>query len=177
MLSAIIFWSAIALIVLGAFLGLLRGFARSFLRFFTVLVAFVSSVLLCGSFIGDPERLLGSSLGQRLIAKVPLLREVTETMPELSALVLSLPTAMLAPIVFFVLFAVLVIVLWIVYGIAAAFIFPKRKRRSFFAPLSHLLGAAIGAAQGAIVVLALLIPIIGMAELTVDELRAKLTKL
>lgn len=168
MLSDIIFWAAIALIVFGAFFGLVRGFARSFLRFFTVLVAFVSSVLLCGVFIGDPERLLEISFVGKLIDKIPLLRDLTEAMPELAPLVLSLPCAMFAPLVFFLLFLLLCAVLFLVYGICAAFIFPKNRSRSIFAPVSHVLGMAVGALQGAIVTLALLIPIIGMAELTVE---------
>lgn len=168
MLSDVIFWAAIALIVSGAFFGLVRGFARSFLRFFTVLCAFISSALLCTSFIGDPDRLLNLPFVAKLIERVPLLRDLTEALPDLAPLVLSLPTAMFSPLVFFLLFFVLSAVLLVVYGIVAAFALPKNGKRKIFAPVTHVLGMVIGAAQGVIVTLALLVPIIGTADLAVE---------
>lgn len=176
MLSTVIFWSAIVAIVSGAFFGLTRGFARSFLRFFTVLVSFIVSAVLCTVFIEDPERLLGMPLVGKLLSRLSLLTEITEAMPEQAPLILSLPAAMFSPLLFFILFAVISGVLLFVYGIAAAFIFPKDKDPDMelirkpkpFSPFSHVLGMLVGACQGVLTTLALLIPFVGMSSLAVE---------
>ena len=170
MLSAVIFWAVIASIVSAAFFGLLRGLPRAFLRFFTVLVSFIASFFLCKTLSGDPERLLGTPIVARLFSELPLLGDLTEAVPELESLAVSLPAAMLAPLVFFLLFLVISELLLLVYGIAAAFIFPKNGGKDAFSPLSHILGMAVGALQGLLVALAMMLPIVGLTDVAIASI-------
>lgn len=168
MLSALIFWAAIASIVSAAFFGLVRGLPRAFLRFFTVLVAFIASAFLCSMLTGDPERLLEMSAFRGLIEAAPPVQELLRSAPELAPLAVSLPSAMLAPLIFLLLFLAISGLLLLIYGIAAAFLFPKNGGKGVFATLSHVLGMGVGALQGMLVALALLIPIVGLTDVTVE---------
>ncbi len=167
-LPIILIGVAIFFIVGGAFFGLMRGFARSFLRFFTVFVAFIGSALGCAFYLQNPERVLSIGKVEALLSKVSLLRTLKTELPEVYEILLSLPVAMLAPLLFLLVFFAVSSVLLVIYGIAAAFIFPKKRDGQHFRPISSTLGAVIGAAQGVLITLAVMVPFVGLATVTVD---------
>ena len=168
MFSGIIFGVALFSLVTGAFWGLVRGSKRSFLRFFLTVLAFAVSMVICTTFTADPEKLLKISFVGKLIDAVPLLRDLTEAVPDLAPLVLSLPSAMFAPLVFFAVFIVLSAILLGLYFIAAAFLYPRNAESDKKTLFHRIVGMVFGVLQSAVVVLALMVPVVGMTSLTVE---------
>ncbi len=144
------------LIVIGALLGLLRGFKRAFIRFLTVLVAFFGSLFACKYFLSNTEKVLNHPWTQKLLVmmKVTFLDQLKEQVPDAYDLLIGLPVAILSPIFFTLLFLVAAFVLEIVSMIIGFFAGPKH---SF-----HLLGGVIGAVQGAVFTVAIMVPLCGL---------------
>ena len=158
------------LIVFGALLGLLRGFKRAFIRFLTVLVAFFGSLFACRFFLTDTKRVLEHPWTQKLLAlmKVTFLDQLQEQVPEAYDLLIGLPVAILSPIFFTALFLVATFVLEIVSMILGFFAGPKRS--------GHLIGGVIGAVQGAVFTVALMVPLCGLltnAVSAIDTIEAE----
>ena len=144
------------LIVIGALLGLMRGFKRAFIRFLTVAVAFFGSLFACRYFLSNTEKVLNHPWTQKLLAllKVTFLDQLKEQVPDAYELLIGLPVAILSPIFFTILFLVAAFVLEIVSMIIGFFAGPKRGFR--------LLGGVIGAVQGAVFTVAIMVPLCGL---------------
>ena len=158
------------LIVFGALLGLLRGFKRAFIRFLTVAAAFFGSLFACRFFLTDTRRVLEHPWTQKLLAllKVTFLDQLQEQVPKAYDLLIGLPVAILAPIFFTALFLVAAFILEIVSMIIGFFAGPKRGFR--------LLGGAVGAIQGAVFTVALMVPLCGLltnAVSAIDTIEAE----
>ena len=144
------------LIVIGALLGLLRGFKRAFIRFLTVAVAFFGSLFACRYFLSNTEKVLNHPWTQKLLdlLKVTFLDQLKEQVPDAYDLLIGLPVAILSPIFFTLLFLVAAFVLEIVSMIIGFFAGPKRGFR--------LLGGLIGAVQGVVFTVAIMVPLCGL---------------
>ena len=158
------------LIVFGALLGLLRGFKRAFIRFLTVAAAFFGSLFACRFFLTDTKRVLEHRWTQKLLElmKVSVLDTLQEQVPEAYDLLIGLPVAILSPIFFTALFLIAAFVLEIVSMIIGFFAGPKRGFR--------LLGGAVGAIQGAVFTVALMVPLCGLltnAVSAIDTIEAE----
>ena len=158
------------LIGFGALLGLLRGFKRAFIRFLTVAVAFFGSLFACRFFLTNTEKVLNYNWMQKLLAllKITFLDQLKEQVPDAYELLIGLPVAILSPIVFTALFIIAAFVLEIVSMIIGFFAGPKRGFR--------LLGGVIGAVQGAVVTVALMVPLCGLltnAVSAIDTIEAE----
>ncbi len=154
----------------GAFFGMIRGFGRSFLRIITVFAAFLGSAYICRALVADTDRILHSGYLTRLLNRfgVTILARIEAALPDVFSVIFSLPLAILAPILFVVLFFLLSSLLMLIYGILAAFIFPKRRR--VWSPVSNLFGAIVGVAQGAVIALVLMVPVVGLVEVAGDAI-------
>ena len=141
----------------GAFLGLLRAWKKSLLRFSTIVIALILALLLTSPLTAafdssTLERVFEGTEGDATI-------EYFAMIPTLLPLALGL----VRPVLFLVLFLVLTVILWFIYFIISLFVRirkPKKKRR--------LVGALIGALQGLLVALVILTPVFGYMSL-VDE--------
>ena len=144
------------LIGFGALLGLFRGFKRAFIRFLTVAIAFFGSLFACRYFLTNTEKVLNHPWTQKLLAllKITFLDTLKEQVPDAYELLIGLPVAILSPIVFTALFIVAAFVLEIVSMIIGFFAGPKHSFR--------LLGGVIGAVQGAVVTVAIMVPLCGL---------------
>lgn len=144
------------LIGFGALLGLFRGFKRAFIRFLTVAIAFFGSLFACRYFLTNTERVLNHPWTQKLLGllKITFLDQLKEQVPDAYELLIGLPVAILSPIVFTALFIVAAFVLEIVSMIIGFFAGPKHSFR--------LLGGVIGAVQGAVVTVAIMVPLCGL---------------
>ena len=147
---------AAVLIGFGALLGLFRGFKRAFIRFLTVAIAFFGSLFACKYFLSNTEKVLNHPWTQKLLdlLKVTFLDQLKEQVPDAYEILIGLPVAILSPIVFTALFIVASFVLEIVSMIIGFFAGPKHGFR--------LLGGVIGAVQGAVVTVAIMVPLCGL---------------
>ncbi|MBP5210144.1 MAG: hypothetical protein J6125_04705 [Clostridia bacterium] len=154
---------AALLILVGFLRGLGRRTGRSLLRFISVAGAVALSFFLCRRFLGDAVGYV-----DKAVAHVPgmsqeaidLLERLRAALPDLYALIVSLPMAVVMPLVFLALFFIFSILLAIPYIILAAIFFPKKKKGL---PGTRLIGALLGAVQGAVVFAVYVIPIAGYA--------------
>ena len=156
--------------MIGALLGLMRGFKRAFIRFLTVAVAFFGSLFACRYFLSNTEKVLNHPWTQKLLAllKVTFLDQLKEQVPDAYELLIGLPVAILSPIFFTLLFLVAAFVLEIVSMIIGFFAGPKRGFR--------LLGGVIGAVQGAVFTVAIMVPLCGLltnAVSAIDTIEAE----
>lgn len=166
-LSTILLIIAAVLIGFGALLGTFRGISRAFLRLFTVFVAFFGVAIGCRFFLRNTEAVLENKTLGALLDKLGInwLDALKEALPELYDTLIAFPVAILAPILYTVLFFLACGLLQIVYGIIAAFVFPKKEHTPI---LSRVLGAVFGAVQGAVVTVALAVPLVGLLGTAVD---------
>ena len=162
---AVVFFAAA-----GAFFGLIRGVGRSFIRLLTVLAAFFGSAYVCRALVADTDRILHSGYVTKLLNRfgVTVLARIEDALPEVYNIVFSLPLAIVAPILFVALFFLASSLLLLIYWIFAAFVFPKH--RGGWSPFSRFLGAVVGVAQGAVIVLALMVPTVGLVEAAGDAI-------
>lgn len=144
------------LVGFGALIGLLRGFKRAFIHFLAVAVAFFGSLFACRYFLSNTEKVLNHPWTQKLLDlfKITVLDQLKEQVPDAYDLLIGLPVAILSPIFFTLLFFVAATVLWLVAVIIGFFSGPKHSFR--------LLGLVIGAAQGAVVTVAIMVPLCGL---------------
>jgi len=153
------------LIVFGALLGLFRGFKRAFIRFLTVAIAFFGSLFACRFFLVDPKRVLDHPWTQKLLDLLRVteyLEQLKEEVPKAYDFLIGLPVAVLSPIVFTALFLVAAFFLELVYFIIGFFAGPKRSGR--------LLGMIVGAVQGAVVTVAIMVPLCGLLSHAVSAI-------
>ena len=144
------------LVGFGALIGLFRGFKRAFIHFLFVAVAIFGSLFACRYFLSNTEKVLNHPWTQKLLGllKITVLDQLKEQVPDAYDLLIGLPVAILSPVFFTLLFFAAAIVLWLVAVIIGFFAGPKH---SF-----HLLGGVIGAAQGAVVTVAIMVPLCGL---------------
>lgn len=159
-----------ALVLIGTLLGLMRGFKRAFIRFLTVLAAFFGSLFACKYFLSNTEKVLNHPWTQKLLdlLKVTFLDQLKEQAPDAYETLIGLPVAILSPIFFTLLFLVAAFVLELVSMIIGFFAGPKRSFK--------LLGGLIGAVQGAVFTVAILVPLCGLltnAVSAIDTIEAE----
>ena len=144
------------LVVFGALIGLLRGFKRAFIHFLAVAAAFFGSLFACRYFLSNTEKVLNHPWTQKLLdlLKITVLDQLKEQVPDAYDLLIGLPVAILSPIFFTLIFFIAALVLWLVAVIIGFFSGPKHSFR--------LLGGVIGAAQGAVITVAIMVPLCGL---------------
>ena len=144
------------LVGFGALIGLVRGFKRAFIHFLAVAVAFFGSLFACRYFLSNTEKVLNHPWTQKLLdlLKITVLDQLKEQVPDAYDLLIGLPVAILSPVFFTLIFFIAAIVLWLVAVIIGFFAGPKHGLR--------LLGGVIGAVQGAVITVAIMVPLCGL---------------
>jgi len=143
--------------VLGALLAIKRGFFPALVRFGMIIASLVVAILLApmiaGKLSGLYEKIMTSLLGNTL-------DQITQHSPSTIDLLYHFPVAIIAPILFIVIFYVLKALTLIVFRFVKA-ILPSRSGLVF-----RLLGGALGAIGSLICVWAILVPLWGMISTT-----------
>ena len=167
----------IVILILGlsAAFAAIRGFAKSIIRFCTVLACAVVSVAICligKSFLPDGVtfldlidqnmHLIGQNFGADTADTVARLLEYAHISPTLVEALVQLSGALVAPLLCLVLFVVLGVVFWILYLFALMIrrmvIFARHGKKKRYTRRS---AALIGLLQGAVVIAILFLPISG----------------
>ena len=167
MSASTIFTIVVIVFVLGGALrGLRRRCGRSLLHALRVGGAVAIAFLLTAQMLkelGDPAYL--TKLSDVLAGQAPdvaeKLEQLRQVMPELVTLVVGLPVSFLGPLCFAMLYLVASVILWIPYIILAMILFPRHRRGI---PLSRLIGAAVGAVTGLVILAVFLVPTLGYAH-------------
>ena len=177
-------WSFIAIsLITGLIFGLKRGFYRSVIRLLTVALSAVAAYFAAASIGGiiyaktDGMTLLEmfDAIAGALEAYYPgisgILGEDMRALvgsfdAEVAALLVSLLSGLLAaPVVFAVAFYILRIASWVLYWLACLILgLSKRRTRT----LSRTLGAVVGLCTGAVIAIAVLLPVSGFVSIAED---------
>ncbi|MBQ8302673.1 MAG: CvpA family protein [Clostridia bacterium] len=164
--------TALVLILFGAFKGMRRGIIRQSVRFGTIVLSLIAAYIsaqtvtstivdFCSNgTIADLVNQIGANSDGSLDAYMGLLASFDA---ETAQYLLLLPaTTVLAPIAFVLVFLATSALLYVVY-VVLTFVVRIFGRRKGMVP--RLVGAAIGAVQGVIVVIVLFTPIVGIVDL------------
>lgn len=143
-----------------------RHFGRSLLNLIaTIASAAISAVILHTVVSGLDESMtnqLVSALASREETKSLAngLQSLKTSLPDVYELLIGLPVSLVAPLVFVILYWLIGTPMWILYIVLAALLFPRRPRDEY-SPLSKLLGALLGAANGLAVAFIYILPLAG----------------
>lgn len=176
-MSFLLIFSAVLLLccLIGFFLGLLRGWKRSLVRFCVVLLsailAFALATGLSASVMNTPlseapdmvaEMFPSAEIdGDMPIKEAVLLLigedegigQLLDATPTLTNFITGIPGALLSAVLFVPLFFIIKFLLWIPSAIITAIFLRKKSRR--------LVGGAIGALQGVLCACVILVPVFG----------------
>ena len=164
-------------LIIGLICGWCRGYAKSLLRLGIVLAVAVLTFFVVPSItkailsinISNYNIVIGSAapttIEELIVAsleQIPYVSDLIAASPSFEALILVVPQAIVNVAGFIVFFYLFKLVSLIVYWIFAAIAFPKKKNKTEPAPNKHrFIGAMIGAVQGVIVAIVMLLPIYG----------------
>lgn len=162
MLSIIFTILVVAATLIGAAFGLIKGFTKSTIRIISVLLA-----ILISFFIAVPisKLFINSENLDLLISNLEMTEaynELVEASPALGELFTAIPIAIIAPIVFLILFFLLKLIMLIPYSIVGS-IFTKNKEKEPFK--KRALGIPIGAAQGLLSIMVVLLVVAGFVSI------------
>lgn len=163
-------------IIMGILYGLKRGLGKATFRLLTVLVSLAGAIIITkaasGAFLSSFD---GMTVGEAIrgfwadfdttldTQTVNILNNLEgETAQHLLAMPLYL---LVAPVMFVILFYVIKLVTYIVYFIFSLIFGVFKKKKSF---LSRLGGALIGAVQGVIIAIAVLVPLSGIMNIATE---------
>lgn len=158
---------AVVYLIVGVIWGVKRGFARSLFRLVTLAAAAVIAFFITSGIIGAcgdaiTEKLL--ALADTYAASVSELLHASET---LIRYVLSIAIALLAPLLYTLLFLVLRGLLWILYAALCMFL-PTKKKKPIDA-LSRLTGVIVSCAGCFLIVISLLMPFAGYLRFAAES--------
>ena len=145
--------------IIGALFGLLRGFKRSIVTVIGTATAALLAFLLAKPITGWIANFVFEKVGIKNL--IPMYNDLVEVSPALGEFISVLPVAIVAPIVFLVLFVILKLIVKIPCGIISLSMGSKSDRR--------VLGMPIGAGQGIISALVIVFVITGFIS-TADNL-------
>lgn len=164
-------------LIIGLICGWCRGYAKSLLRLGIVLAVAVLTFFVVPSItkailsinISNYNIVIGSvaptTIEELIIAsleQIPYISDLIAASPSFEALILVVPQAIVNVAGFIVFFYLFKLVSLIIYWIFAAIAFPKKKNKTEPTPNKHrFIGAMIGAVQGVIVAIVMLLPIYG----------------
>lgn len=164
-------------LIIGLICGWCRGYAKSLLRLGIVLAVAVLTFFVVPSItkailsinISNYNIVIGSvaptTIEELIIAsleQIPYISDLIAASPSFEALILVVPQAIVNVAGFIVFFYLFKLVSLIIYWIFAAIVFPKKKNKTEPTPNKHrFIGAMIGAVQGVIVAIVMLLPIYG----------------
>lgn len=180
-ISIVLIAYAAFFVLSGVLFGFKRGAAKSGLRLLTVAVAAVLSFFVA-RYVGNYvlSTLDGNSLDSVMSSfNIDISGMTEESQEMISSLdpavvshVVAIPLFLvIVPVVFVVLFFVAKLVLWIVFAILSAILGMSKSHKGFG---SRLIGALLGAVQGAAIVVITLLPLAGIISLA-GEVKAPLT--
>lgn len=182
MVNGIIYGMFALFVILGILFGLKRGLVKSVVRLITVLISCVvvvfvvsriSSALLkadisgLGLVVGDVQITSISEAIINYISQISIIAGLLKTSPTLTAVVNAIPAVIVNIVLFIVLFFVVKAILYFVDIIINKIIIKKDSDK----PKRRLWGALVGAVQGIVVFLFVLIPIAGTMNLVNDALK------
>lgn len=170
MLSIIFTIIVVAATLIGAAFGLIKGFTKSTIRIISVvlaiLISFIIAVPISKLFINEENlSVIISNLGM-----TETYNELVEASPALGELFTALPVAIVAPIVFLLLFFVLKLIMLIPYLIVGS-VFTKNKEKEPFK--TRAIGIPIGAVQGLVSVMLIVFVVAGfinIADKSIDTI-------
>lgn len=161
--------SAVALIylIVGIIWGIKRGFARSLFRLITLAAAAVIAFFITAGIInacGDAitAKLLG--LADTYAAQIAELLHASESLIRYA---LAIAIALLAPLLYTVLFMLLRALLWILYAALCMFL-PTKKKKPIDS-LSRVTGVIVSTVGCALIVISLLMPFAGYLRFAADS--------
>lgn len=170
------------LVLIGALKGLSRGISRQLIRTLTVVASIALSILAVKFLSGQIYAYFDGKTGEELLAQIanmgitvngePLNVNDFEWLgnfdPEIISYILAIPLSLVVlPLVFVILFIIISALMLIVHAIVSGVLgFRKKKNNA----LTRLLGMALGAVQGALVTVVLLVPILGIASTASDAI-------
>lgn len=154
-LVAFILGGTLLTVIVGALLGLLRGFRRSILRAALIVFCFVLSLALCGAIANS---ITGVKIDGKTFEEL-MVSSLAENGQAVSDIVIPMVKAFTKVIAFLLIFVVLQFITWVlVFPILKLVLRPLVGRR----PHARLLGMAVGAACGLFVAFAFFSPINGL---------------
>lgn len=177
MVSGIIYGMFALFLVLGILFGLKRGLTKSIIRFVAVLISCVAVIFIAQPITNAVLTADISSSGLEIggvpvttieativnyISQISVVAQLMQASPTLKALVTALPTIILNLVLFVLLFFITKGILYFVGLLINKFAVKKD------APKRRLWGALVGAVQGIVVFLFVLMPIAGTMNLITD---------
>lgn len=176
-LAAVLTSILFVFLIIGLICGWCRGYAKSLLRLGIVLAVAVLTFFVVPSItkailsinISNYNIVIGNvaptTIEELIIAsleQIPYISDLIAASPSFEALILVVPQAIVNVAGFIVFFYLFKLVSLIIYWIFAAIVFPKKKNKAEPTPNKHrFIGAMIGAVQGFIVAIVMLLPIYG----------------
>ena len=171
MLSIVFTLTVLAATLIGAAFGLLKGFTKSTIRLasvvLAVLIAFIIAAPVSRIFINNEN--LNALIS--MLEFTEMYNEIVEASPALGELFTALPVAIIAPIVFVVLFFIIKLIMLIPYFIVAHILTKDKEKEPF---KKRALGLPIGAAQGLISVLVVVFVVAGFINIADKSIDAVL---
>lgn len=161
--------SAVALLylIIGVIWGLKRGFARSLFRLVSLAVAAVIAYFVSVRLIAVFGDTIREKLTALVDAKAASIAELVHASEMLVKYILSILTALLAPLLYSILFMLLRALLWILYAALCMFL-PSKKKKPIDA-LSRVTGVVVSVVGCALIVISLLMPYAGYLRFAADS--------
>ncbi len=165
-------------IILGFVIGWIRGLNKSLTRFIIVLVVGVLSFFVIPPLtsavltldisklnivIGDIQVMTIQDLITDMLRQIPIIEDIIEASPTFESFLEVVPQMLLNVILFIVFFFVFKWISMVIYWIISGICFSKKKMNG--KEKHPFIGAVIGAVQGLIVVVVVLIPCFGAVEM------------
>lgn len=188
MYALILGGAVLAILLISALFGLVRGFSKSAMRGFFVLLSAVAAIVTCLTFKNslpngvEMIELVRNNLdnirnslenGAEVVTAIEEILPYLEISPTALELVVQLTSALMLPLICLILFWIYAALSWVLYLIISLIFHRPMKEFNRNIPLSRLCGAGVGLVQGLVIVFVLLLPIsayLGIAVPTVDEL-------
>jgi len=171
------FWlniAALALTLFGVLLGIKRGILQSTFRLATVIAAAILSLIGARLLRTSAASLLQGFVDEKLTSNATV-QELISASPTAKELIITLPGALAAPLVFLSLFLLLNLILYGVYKILKAITKPVKESASktTFGKLQigRLIGASISLVASFLIVACFLAPISGYISLADDVIK------
>lgn len=153
---------AALIILIGALIGLIRGLKKTIASFVAIVISFVAA-LAAALIACSPELGILAGVVDAIKGYIPLdvLGEITEVVP-IDSLLVYYVSMFLAPIVFFAVFLVALVLLSIIAMIVVKFI---AKQKDFSKVTKRLGGLGLGALCGILISMLVLMPVVGLLDI------------
>ncbi len=158
---------ALLYLIIGVIWGLKRGFARSLFRLVSLAVAAVIAYFVSVRLIAVFGDTIREKLTALVDAKAASIAELIHASETLVKYILSILTALLAPLLYSILFMLLRSLLWILYAALCMFL-PSKKKKPIDT-LSRVTGVVVSVVGCALIVISLLMPYAGYLRFAADS--------